>query len=115
MVKAGAADACDMGSLLRGEISRRRLSQYRIAKDTGIKQPSLSRFLNGGSLKLETAGTLADYLGFELVPKVDGPKASPSNEASSSGKSNRRRKGRHSLPNHPKRQKRKVRQVGTAG
>lgn len=114
MVEPRPAGARNIGSLLRAEISRRRLSQYRIAKDTGIKQPSLSRFLNGGSLKLETAGTLADYLGFELVPKVDRPKASPSNEASSSGKSNRRRKGRHNLPNQPKRQKRKVRQVGTA-
>ena len=45
------------------------LSQYRIALNTGIKQPSLSRFLNGGSLRLETAAVLLDYLGFEICPK----------------------------------------------
>jgi transcriptional regulator with XRE-family HTH domain len=55
--------------LLRKEIKRRGLSQYRIAEDTGIKQPSLSRFLNGGSLKMETAAVLLDYLGYEVRPK----------------------------------------------
>ena len=54
--------------MLRDEIRRRELSQYRIALDTGIKQPSLSRFLNGGSLRMETAATLLDYLGYELSP-----------------------------------------------
>jgi len=56
--------------LLRAEIQKRQLSQYRIAKDTGIKQPCLSRFLNGGSLKIETAGVLLDYLGFEIRGKT---------------------------------------------
>lgn len=55
-----------INKLLTSEIKKRRLSQYRIAKDTGIKQPSLSRFLNGGSLKMETAAVLLDYLGFEI-------------------------------------------------
>jgi len=50
-------------------IERRKLSQYRIALDTGIKQPSLSRFLNGGSLKMETAAVLLDYLGFAICSK----------------------------------------------
>jgi len=54
---------------LRKEIRQRRLSQYRIAIETGIKQPSLSRFVNGGSLKLLTAALLLDYLGYELAAK----------------------------------------------
>lgn len=56
--------------LLRSEIGRRGLSQYRIAIETGIKQPSLSKFLNGGSLKIETAGVLLDYLGFRVVHRA---------------------------------------------
>jgi transcriptional regulator with XRE-family HTH domain len=55
--------------LLRDEIERQRLTQYAIARETGIKQPSLSRFLNGGSLKIETAALLLDYLGYELVER----------------------------------------------
>ena len=41
---------------------------YRIAKETGVPSPTLSRFLNGGrDIRLETAATLAAYLGLELV------------------------------------------------
>jgi transcriptional regulator with XRE-family HTH domain len=61
-----------IASRLRSEIKRRNLSQYRIAKETGIKQPSLSRFLNGGSLKLETAAVLMEYLGFLLTAESPG-------------------------------------------
>ena len=52
----------NLPDLLRKQIHRQKLSQYKIAMDTGIKQPSLSRFLNGGSLKMETAAVLLDYL-----------------------------------------------------
>jgi predicted XRE-type DNA-binding protein len=55
--------------LLRDQIRKQQLSQYRIAADTGIKQPSLSRFLNGGSLRLETAAVLLDYLGFDVCKR----------------------------------------------
>ena len=58
-------------ALMRAEIKRRGLSQYRIALDTGIKQPCLSRLLNGGSLKVETAAVLLDYLGFQLGFKAE--------------------------------------------
>ena len=62
--------ATKLGKLISKEIEKRQLTQYRIAKETGIKQPSLSRFLNGGSLKMETAGMLLDYLGFEIQRKA---------------------------------------------
>lgn len=52
---------------MRSEIRRRKLTQYRIAQETGIKQPSLCRFLAGGSLRVETAAKLLDYLGFRVV------------------------------------------------
>ncbi len=57
--------------LMRDEIRRRELTQYRIAQETGIKQPSLCRFLKGGSLRIETAAKLLDYLGFEIVKGGD--------------------------------------------
>ena len=57
--------AKDLVSFLRNEISRQKLTQYRISIDTGIKQPTLSRLMNGGSLKAETAAVLLDYLGYE--------------------------------------------------
>jgi len=59
--------ARDLPQLIRHEITRQRLTQYRIAKDTGIKQPSLCKFLCGGSLRIETAAKLLDYLGFDVV------------------------------------------------
>ena len=62
--------ATKLGKLISKEIEKRQLSQYKIAQDTGVKQPSLSRFMNGGSLKMETAGVLLDYLGFEIRRKA---------------------------------------------
>ena len=59
-----------IGQLIAREIKKQKLSQYRVAADTGIPQPCLSRFLNGGSLKMETAGVLLDYLGYELKRKA---------------------------------------------
>jgi N6-adenosine-specific RNA methylase IME4 len=38
------------------------LSQHQISRETGITQPGLSKFINGGSLKLETLEVLLDYL-----------------------------------------------------
>ena len=59
-----------IAKLITDEIRKQRLTQYRIALDTGIPQPCLSRFLNGGSLKMETAGVLLDYLGYEIAAKA---------------------------------------------
>lgn len=64
---AKAQRARELPKLIREEIARRGLTQYRIAQETDIKQPSLCRFLRGGSLRLETAAKLLDYLGFEIV------------------------------------------------
>ena len=59
-----------ISQLIVKEIEHQQLTQYRIALDTGIPQPCLSRFLNGGSLKMETAGVLLDYLGYEIRRKA---------------------------------------------
>ena len=44
------------------------LTNYRIAKDTGITQSQLSRFARGErGLNVESIEWLADYLGLEIV------------------------------------------------
>lgn len=41
---------------------------YRVAKDSGVSQPVLTRFLNGDrDIRMETAALLASYLGLRLV------------------------------------------------
>ena len=86
-------------ALMRAEIKRRRVSQYRISLDTGIKQPCLSRFMNGGSLKVETAAVLLDYLGFQLTVKPQ-PAVGGANVVPRTGDT-----ARSTLRNHRKRKK----------
>jgi plasmid maintenance system antidote protein VapI len=57
-----------MTDVLKAAIEQSEVSRYRIAKDTGITEPSLCRFMQGrASLRLDKADVLADYLGLELV------------------------------------------------
>ena len=59
-----------MTDVLRAAIERSSLTRYRIAKDTGIPETSLMRFVRGEtSLRLDKADALADYLGLELVKR----------------------------------------------
>ncbi len=48
-------------------------SDYAIAKDAGIPQPVITRFRNGTRpyIRLDTADTLTDYLGYSLVADED--------------------------------------------
>jgi transcriptional regulator with XRE-family HTH domain len=56
--------------VLRAAIEESGLTQYRIAKDTGIVPTSLMRFQRGEtSLRLDKADALAAYLGLELVKR----------------------------------------------
>lgn len=56
--------------VLRAAVAGSGLTQYRIAKDTGIVPTSLMRFLRGEtSLRLDKADALAAYLELELAPK----------------------------------------------
>lgn len=48
---------------------------YHISKVTTIPPPSLSRFMNGGSLSLENAAVLMEYLGLEIRPKQQPAKS----------------------------------------
>ena len=54
---------------LRHEIKTCGKSRYSIAKDKGIEEASLCRFMQGGSLKIETVEKLLDYFGYEIKKK----------------------------------------------
>jgi transcriptional regulator with XRE-family HTH domain len=50
-------------------------TQVEIERDTGIRQPTISRFLRGErGLNLVDIDKLADYLGLELRPKEPAKK-----------------------------------------
>ena len=51
----------------RIEDSGKSLNQ--IGRDTGIDKAALSRIMNGGSCKVETADKLLKYFGIEMVEK----------------------------------------------
>lgn len=67
-------DGMNVIEIIRKEIETCGKSRYRIAEDTGVSEAQLHRFINGGSLKAETAGALLGYFGYELRKKKGGAK-----------------------------------------
>ena len=58
---------------LRDAIRKADISRYRVAKQTGLTQASLSRFMTGVSgLSLESIDKICDCLGLELSNGKDG-------------------------------------------
>jgi transcriptional regulator with XRE-family HTH domain len=58
---------------LRNAVKNARESRYRIAKETGIAESILSRFVNGkAGLSMEFVDRLYDHLGLEVVFPVAG-------------------------------------------
>jgi transcriptional regulator with XRE-family HTH domain len=73
-----------MTEALKAAIEKSGVSRYRIAKDTGLTEPSLSQFMQGAaSLRLDKADLIAAYLGLQLVPDPDAkpPAPTPANLA----------------------------------
>ena len=59
-----------MTDVIKAAIEESGLTQYRIAKDTGIPATSIMRFIRGEtSLRLDKADVLAEYLGLELIKR----------------------------------------------
>lgn len=53
---------------IRAAILKSSETRYRIAKETGIGQPQLSRLMGGDcGLSVEAMERLADYLGLEII------------------------------------------------
>lgn len=71
-------------NVLRAAIEGSGLTRYRIAKETGIPEGNLGRFLRGEmSIRLDKADRLAAYLGLRLTPDPDAvpPEPTPENLA----------------------------------
>ena len=57
-----------MSELLKNAIAKSGATRYRIAKDTGIAESALSRFMSGErGLSMEALDLLLEYLGLEVV------------------------------------------------
>jgi plasmid maintenance system antidote protein VapI len=55
------------------EFARSAGTVYRVAKESGVSQPALQRFVYGGeSISMGNADELATYLGLALKPKRQG-------------------------------------------
>ena len=66
-----------MTEVLMAAIKESGVSRYRIAKDTGVTEATLCRFVQGEtSLRLDKADLLAQYLGLELRKRRGEPKRS---------------------------------------
>jgi len=70
--KPKSVDRSDLEAVLSGGIANSVFSRYAIAKETGISDSVLSRFVGGDrSLTLETATKLCRYFKFELMKVGD--------------------------------------------
>jgi transcriptional regulator with XRE-family HTH domain len=70
--------------VLRAAIEQSGLTRYRIAKETGVPESNLRRFVRGEmSVRLPVADRLAAFLGLMLVPDPDAtpPEPTPENLA----------------------------------
>jgi transcriptional regulator with XRE-family HTH domain len=73
-----------MTEVLKAAINKSGLTEYNIARNTGVLATALGRFMRGeNSLRLDTADRLAAYLGLRLVPDPDAkpPEPTPENLA----------------------------------
>jgi transcriptional regulator with XRE-family HTH domain len=52
---------------LRAAVAKSRLSRYELAKQSGIDQAALLRFVRGGSLRIESVEKLCPILGLQLT------------------------------------------------
>lgn len=67
------AEAKTMSRSLKDAISKAEVTRYRIAKETGISESALSRFMSGErGLSMEALDRLLEYLGLEVVERKTG-------------------------------------------
>ncbi len=55
--------------LIRKKIKESGLSLNQLTRETGIDTAALSRIMNGGSCKVETADILFKFFGIEVISK----------------------------------------------
>jgi transcriptional regulator with XRE-family HTH domain len=66
---------CMIIEKLRKRIEKSGKSLNQIGRDTGIDKAALSRIMNGGSCKVETADILFKYFGLTVTEKKSPKKA----------------------------------------
>jgi transcriptional regulator with XRE-family HTH domain len=60
---------------IRRAVDASGLSRYRISKELGVAESTMSRFMSGqGGLSLENLDALADLLGMDITTKLRSPK-----------------------------------------
>ena len=60
---------------IRAAVDASGMSRYRICREIGLSQPTMSRFMAGKSgLSMETLDRLADLLGLVVVSKPEASK-----------------------------------------
>ena len=60
----------DLAAILRQAIKDSGLTQHALAEKSGVPQPRISGFINGGTLQLDYTGKLMDALGLKLTGKL---------------------------------------------
>jgi hypothetical protein len=69
-----AAKANLLSVQIRAAIGAAGVTRYRIAKDTGISESMLSRFMSGSrGLSMEALDVLGEYLGLEIRTRAKRP------------------------------------------
>jgi transcriptional regulator with XRE-family HTH domain len=66
--------ACGLAATLRDTAERSGLSVYQIAKESGVDQSTLNKFLNGDrdNLRLDVADRLFQYFGLRVTSERRG-------------------------------------------
>lgn len=67
--KNRGGEASGLAAVLRDAADQSEMSVYRIAKDSGVDQSTLNKFLNGerDNLTLDVADRLFEYFGLKVV------------------------------------------------
>ena len=68
LIRMAAHEAMAISDELRNAIRKSGKSLTMLAKESGVPQPMLTRFMNGQDLRLATADKLCSYFGLELRP-----------------------------------------------
>ena len=55
-----------MAEIIRGEVSKQKWTARELARVSKVPQPTVTRFLNGADLRLETATKICRVVGLEL-------------------------------------------------
>jgi len=72
--RTSSDEASSLAAILRQAAHRSGLSVYQIAKESGVDQSTLNKFLNGdrGNLRLDVADRLFKYFGLRVVSQPRG-------------------------------------------